>query len=185
MLLALLEKLARALKRRSIPYMVIGGQAVLVHGTPRTTEDIDVTLGVDVDRLDDVRALVAESGWRSLIEPPEEFVSRTMVLPCIDPATELRIDIVFSRTEYERQAIERAVPKKIGRTDVWFAAAEDLVVHKVLAGRPRDLEDARSVLLRNPQLEIPYVRQWLGTLEEAIGEPIVARLDALLSGIRT
>ena len=30
--------------------MVIGGQAVLVHGQPRLTQDIDITLGVEPAR---------------------------------------------------------------------------------------------------------------------------------------
>ena len=77
MLLALLEKLARELDRRSIPYMVIGSQAVLVHGEPRTTENIDVTLGVDTDRLMDVQSLVTEAGWRVLVDAPAQFVART------------------------------------------------------------------------------------------------------------
>ncbi|GJL55165.1 MAG: hypothetical protein NPIRA02_22970 [Nitrospirales bacterium] len=39
-------KISKTLKRRRIPYMVIGGQAVLVYGEPRLTRDIDVTLKV-------------------------------------------------------------------------------------------------------------------------------------------
>lgn len=42
----LLERLAGSLDRHKIPYMVIGGQAVLVYGEPRLTRDIDVTVGV-------------------------------------------------------------------------------------------------------------------------------------------
>jgi hypothetical protein len=35
--------------------MVIGGQAVLLHGESRLTRDIDITLGVDASRLEKVR----------------------------------------------------------------------------------------------------------------------------------
>ena len=31
--------------------MLIGGQAVLLYGEPRLTRDIDITLGVDVDKI--------------------------------------------------------------------------------------------------------------------------------------
>ncbi len=34
--------------------MLIGGQAVLLHGRPRLTEDIDITVGADPGRLDEV-----------------------------------------------------------------------------------------------------------------------------------
>ncbi|MDI3467220.1 MAG: hypothetical protein OJF50_006041 [Nitrospira sp.] len=43
----LLERLATALDLAKIPYMIIGGQAVLLYGEPRLTRDIDVTLGID------------------------------------------------------------------------------------------------------------------------------------------
>ena len=51
MLESLLEKTAAALENAAIPYMIIGGQAVLVYGEPRLTKDIDITLGVGLDRL--------------------------------------------------------------------------------------------------------------------------------------
>ncbi|GAF75408.1 unnamed protein product, partial [marine sediment metagenome] len=47
----ILAKLARALDKNNIPYMIIGGQAVLLYGEPRLTRDIDVTLGDDIDIL--------------------------------------------------------------------------------------------------------------------------------------
>jgi hypothetical protein len=58
----LLAKLAWALDGAAIPYMVIGGQAVLVHGEPRLTRDIDVTLGVDNSALDRILALGVSIG---------------------------------------------------------------------------------------------------------------------------
>jgi len=62
---SLLERIATALDAAAIPYMVIGGQAVLVHGEPRLTRDIDITLGVDIDRLGQVLAVTwpAACGW--------------------------------------------------------------------------------------------------------------------------
>lgn len=45
----LLEDIALGLEKRSVDYMVIGGQALLVYGEPRFTKDIDVTLGLDAE----------------------------------------------------------------------------------------------------------------------------------------
>jgi hypothetical protein len=42
----LLARLARALDDRRLPFMLIGGQAVLVHGVPRLTVFMEVTLWV-------------------------------------------------------------------------------------------------------------------------------------------
>ena len=40
----ILEKLGIILEQKKIPYMIIGGQAVLLYGDPRLTKDIDLTL---------------------------------------------------------------------------------------------------------------------------------------------
>ena len=59
--------------------MVIGGQAVLIYGEPRLTRDIDITLGVGPERLADVLALARVSGWRVLVEKPDEFVHKSQI----------------------------------------------------------------------------------------------------------
>ena len=38
----LIARIAAALGKARIPYMVIGGQAVLLHGEPRLTRDLDL-----------------------------------------------------------------------------------------------------------------------------------------------
>ena len=42
-----------------------------------------------------------------------------------------------------------------------FASPEDVIIHKIFAGRPRDMEDVRSILLRNDNVDIPYIQSWL------------------------
>ena len=55
--------ISSTLERCNIPYMLIGGQAVLIYGEPRLTRDIDITLGVDVDKIEDVISVANEPGW--------------------------------------------------------------------------------------------------------------------------
>lgn len=174
----LLERLAQGLDQAGLPYMIIGGQAVLLYGEPRLTRDIDITLGVDVDRLADLVALVDQLHLRPLAEP-ESFARRTMVLPCADPETDIRIDFIFSFTPYERDAIARATVVNIGTTRVRFATVEDLIVHKMLAGRPRDLEDIRSVLLKQRQADLAAIRHRLAEFSRTLDQSLVEQFDAL------
>jgi hypothetical protein len=67
--------------------MLIGGQAVLLHGRPRLTEDINITLGVDPSRLPVVREACTALGLAPLPEKIEEFVRDTFVLPVHDVDT--------------------------------------------------------------------------------------------------
>lgn len=164
----ILSRIASSLEKHCIPYMIIGGQAVLLYGEPRLTRDIDVTLGVNTDHLDQLLAIVQELLLKPVLEKVESFVQQTMVLPALDEATGVRVDFIFSFTPYETQAIERARQLMIREQQVRFAAPEDLIIHKVFAGRPRDLEDIRSVLLKNPATDRTYIKEWLKEFDLAM-----------------
>jgi hypothetical protein len=171
----LLEAIARGLERLGIPYMLIGGQAVLLYGEPRLTRDIDVTLGVGPERLSEVLEWVRGNGWQVLVEAPVEFVGKTMILPCLEPASGIRMDLIFSFSPYEQQALKRARRVPLSRAQVCFASLEDLIIHKVLAGRPRDLEDVRGILLKNPGFDLEYIHRWLREFDRSLGEKSLER----------
>ncbi len=170
---SLLKRLARGLSRARIPYMVIGGQAVLLYGEPRLTRDIDVTLGLGVGEVDRVVTVTERLGLKTIIRNYRAFVNKTMVLPVIEPRTSIRVDFIFSFTEYERQAISRSRRVRLGNTGVRFASLEDLIIHKVMAGRPRDIEDVQSIILRTPKYDVRYVTKWLKILERNVDEELV------------
>ena len=164
--------------------MVIGGQAVLVHGEPRLTKDIDITLAAGLEKLDQVLHLAGDSDLEPLVDP-DDFTAKTMVLPCIHRESGIRVDFIFSFSPYEAEAIARAVEIEINDAGVRFAAAEDLIVHKVLAGRARDLEDVRSVLLKNPELDRRLVERILADLQASldVGSTLVDRFTEIVNGL--
>jgi len=164
----LLKRVGKELDRVGIPYMVIGGQAVLLYGEPRLTKDIDITLGIGVDGLEKVKEVAKKINLKILVDNPEEFVSRTMVLPLMDEKSNIRVDFIFSYSSYERQAIERAVDVKIGGVNVKFASLEDVVIHKIIAGRARDIEDVKVILLKNPNYDARYIKKWLREFDRSL-----------------
>jgi len=179
----LLAKLARALDGAGIPYMVIGGQAVLVHGEPRLTRDIDITLGADSSALTRVLDLAKIIGLTPTVREVEEFVQKTNVLPLSDQPSAIRVDLIFSFTPYEAQAIRRAISLRVLDTPVRFATAEDLIIHKLVAGRPRDLEDVRGVVTRQKHLDETYLKHWLPTFREVVGRDLLQELESINSGL--
>jgi predicted nucleotidyltransferase len=178
----LLARLTRTLEDGGIPFMLIGGQAVLLHGEPRLTQDIDVTLGVGPGRLDEVLVLCPKMGLTPLPEDVAAFVRGTFLLPARDGSTGIRVDLIFSTTPYEGEAIAHAERVKVGGEDVPFATAEDLIIHKLFAARPRDLEDAAGVVRRKgPELDWAYLERWC---EEFAGVPGREGMPALLDELR-
>ena len=157
----LIAAISRELEVLHIPFMLIGGQAVLLHGEPRLTADVDITLGVSPEALADVLAAARAAKLSILPEDPFAFVRDTFVLPVSQPETGIRVDLIFSTTSYEAQAIDRAVRASVGGREVPFASVEDLLLHKLFAGRPRDMEDVAGVLRRKSELiDWEYVERW-------------------------
>lgn len=166
----LLRKIANELNKLRMPYIVIGGQAVLLYGEPRLTKDIDITLGVGIEEVEKIKNAVQKLALRMLVDNPEEFVKKTMVLPVMDDKTGIRVDFIFSFSLYEKQAIERAVDVKFGTTAVKFASLEDVVIHKIIAGRGRDIEDVKAILLKNPNYNVRYIKGWLKEFDKSLNE---------------
>ncbi len=176
MITALIKRLARYLDENKIPYMIIGGQAVLLYGTPRLTRDIDITLGIDTDQFLVIDKLCKDLDLRVLSDDPERFAAQTKVLPVEDTASRIRVDFIFSFTPYERQALDRASKVMMKGYPVSFASREDVIIHKMLAARAVDLEDVRHILARSRQhIDLAYIRRWLSEFStlpehERIGE---------------
>ena len=163
----LIKKIAQKLDKDKIPYMVIGGQAVLVYGRPRLTQDIDITLGIDADDFAIVEKVCKKLKLNILPEKPEDFAKQTRVLPAEEPKSKIRVDFIFSFSEYERQAIERTRPVDIDDYPVRFASCEDIIIHKMVSGRAIDLEDVKSILIKNKSsIDVKHIRKWLLELSD-------------------
>lgn len=158
----LIQKISQQLDRDNIPYMIIGGQAVLIYGRPRLTRDIDITLGLHTDQFSKIASLCQKLKLVSLTENPEDFARQTMVFPIEDPVSKIRIDFIFSFSEYEAQAIRNTRSVLIENYPVKFASCEDVIIHKMIAGRAIDDEDVKSILAKNKTtLDMKYIEKWL------------------------
>lgn len=176
----LLKKIATSLFNHNIPYIIIGGQAVLLYGEPRLTRDIDITLGLNTDKLKILLPILDEIGVSPLIKDINEFIKETMVLPTQEPKSGIRVDFIFSFIPYERQAIRNANEIKIGSTRVCFASLEDTIIHKIFAGRPRDIEDVKGILLKNPNPNTGYIKKWLKEFDKGLEGDFLRTFEALI-----
>jgi hypothetical protein len=162
-----LARLHRTLADLAVPHMVIGGLANALWGVPRATLDIDLTLWVEDPAIPNViRSLC--SRFTCLSDSPDDFVRQTRVLPV--EVEDVKADLIFGVLPYEREAIGRAVTRRVAGEAVPFCTAEDLVIHKIVSERQRDRDDAREVLLvQRGKLDLAYleprVRELAGLLD--------------------
>lgn len=159
------------LAKLGLPYVLIGGLAVQYWGEPRLTVDADVTVSAppnDPEGL--VRTLVER--FPSRIDDPIAFVRQSrMVL--IRASNGCPVDISLALPGYEDAVMCRAVdyelePGKVIR----LCSAEDLIIHKTVAGRPQDLRDIEGVIARrHSSLDVAYVRRWLTEFAAILEDP--------------
>ena len=180
----LLAKISKALEQEGVPYMVIGGQAVLIYGEPRFTRDIDITLGVDTDQAARIFKIARELSLEPRENATEEFVKRNALLTVEDRETKIVVDFIFSFLPYERQAIQRAKLVHIGAASVRFATAEDTIIHKLFAGRPLDIEDAKSIVNNTRDLDKSYLKRWLKDFSGVAGRDLVREYDAIEAEVK-
>ena len=164
--------------------MVIGGQAVLAYGEYRFTRDIDITLGVDTDQLPAVLSVVEQVGLSPLVDS-ETFVPDYLILPCVENESGIRVDLIFSFSGFEREAIRRARDIDILGVAVRYASPEDLIIQKTVAGRPQDVLDVENILLKNPDLDADYILHWLEQMETVVDAPLVETFRKLYEETRS
>lgn len=163
----LLSALAPVLARWGRWY-VFGAQAVIGYGVPRLSADVDVTLALDPD--DPVRFAreMDEAGFALRVADPD-FIRRTRVMPFVHRATGMPLDVVLAGSGLEEEFLNRAVISHVGGTGVPLIEVGDLIVAKVLASRPKDIDDARALWrLHRRNIDASRIRQTLRLLEEAL-----------------
>ena len=51
-------------------------------------------------------------------------------------------------------------------------------------GRPRDLEDVKGMLVKNPGADIDYVKSWLREFADSLAEPFQEQFERVLEESR-
>jgi hypothetical protein len=159
---------------RSVAYAVIGGLAVQVWGNARLTTDADLTVAspLSAGSADLVRLITGQFSSRSAA--PLDFARQTRMI-LITASNGVDVDISLALPGYEDQLFGRTVDYEIeaGKT-IRVCSAEDLIIHKAVAGRPQDLSDIQGVVYRQGEtLDTAYIRQWLAAFAEALADPAV------------
>jgi len=133
--------------------------------------DVDVTVEIDPEEAVDLVAEMERAGFKLRIRDVEGFVAATRVLPFLDLATELPLDVVLAGPGLEELFLERARDVEISGTTISVISPEDLIVTKILAGRSKDLDDVRGILNeRGERLDLDQIRETLDLLEQALGQ---------------
>lgn len=163
-----------------IPYAVMGGLAVRIHGIPRPTYDVDLTITAKGDRLQQMFAEVESRGYTIPAAYRGGWLDRVADMPIVKLRTYIEdgkgidVDLFLTESAFQESLMGRRISCEISDRRVDVVSPEDLVLLKLLANRPRDLGDIQDIRFMQRQLDELYMRSWA----EPLG--ISDRLDSLL-----
>jgi len=137
---------------RGVDFVVVGGMAMVLHGSARVTHDLDICYAMDQSNLDLLgRALVDLGAKLRGVDDDVPFVPdgqtlrKTGILTLETP--EGRIDLLFQPAgapSYE-ELRRRAIRMDLGDYGVLVASLDDLAAMKRAAGRAKDLIDLEEI----------------------------------------
>jgi hypothetical protein len=163
------------------PYVVMGGMAVRFYGIPRATYDVDFTVALERERLPELYLRVRELGY-SIPDPYDAgWVDSVAGMPLVKARLYLEgrgidVDLFLAESRFQKQLLLHRRQELLDDAPIWLVSPEDLILLKLLAGRPRDHADIGDILFTQGKLDEDYMRQWakeLGVvtdLERAIAQ---------------
>ena len=164
-----IRELHEFLTSQGIPYALIGGIAVQFWGEPRYTQDVDLTVVLDMAHERELVHTIT-SHFAPRISNADVFALDNRVI-LVRSASGCPIDISLGLPGYEEEVIARAVSVDLSPNarGIRVFTAEDLVVMKIVAGRPRDMDDMEGIIIRQQDaLDIDYIRLKLKGFDELL-----------------
>jgi hypothetical protein len=166
----LLDDLRRTFDALGVSWYLFGAQAAVAYGVARLTADVDVTIRPPATPTSEWLAELQRYGFEPRFTD-REFVERTRVLPVVHIRSGLPVDLVLAGPGLEDDLLQRAVVQSIDGVPVPVIEIADLVILKVLAGRPKDLDDVLELLrIHGDSIDAIRVRTVLKALEDALGQ---------------
>jgi hypothetical protein len=125
---------------KNIKYLVVGGYAVIKHGAPRFTGDIDVWIDTEEQNAKRVYQALVDFGAPVSTLTYKDFMAEGFFFQMGIPPN--RIDILMSLKDMSfKECFENKVFSKLDIGEVPFISKPDLIKAKKIAARPKDLAD--------------------------------------------
>ena len=146
------------LNRTAIDYAIVGGVAVMYHGVPRTTVDIDFIFQINDEEIAAFVDFLNSKGFEASADDLRIALSENSHCTAFYENSLLRLDIQGVNSLFDRMTLERAVSVVFLNTTIKLGTAEDTLVNKILFQSEQDLRDALGILFRNrEQLDFEYI----------------------------
>ncbi len=148
----LIQKITESFKAHKVPFAIVGGYAVALHGALRGTVDVDIVI-----RLKKKDFLGAEAALKSLglnsrlpvtaeevFQFRQEYIERRNLVAWtfVNPNRPIEIVDIILTEDLSEHTITTI---RVGKMSLPVLEIGELIAMKKRSGRPQDLEDVRAL----------------------------------------
>jgi hypothetical protein len=165
-----LQKIAAALDRAGVAYMLTGSFASAYYGSLRSTQDIDLVVSATPPQLQAFIQSLPNGEYYADLDAALEAYKRESLFNVIDLKTGWKIDLIIRKSRaFSHEEFGRRRPINLQGLSLFVASAEDVILAKLewskLAQSQRQIEDAAGIFkIQRNSLDRPYLEQWVREL---------------------
>lgn len=136
----------KLLSKERVPHVIVGGAALVLHGIPRSTLDIDIVIPAEKEAMQKLFVIAQRRGFNSrqaaLLEISDraELLIGQWITFCDADGRDI-IDIFFETSKKFRELYRHSKKRRLGSSQLHIASLVDLEKMKKSSGRPIDLAD--------------------------------------------
>ncbi len=164
-LTVVIHELIAVFNRSQIPYALLGGVAVRAYSIPRATYDVDFNLSVQSSQLPSLFSSIEELGYTIPEAYRGGWIDTVGGMPLVKvrfyvAGKSIDADVFLTETPFQRSAMSRRVLTEVEGQAAYVVTAEDLILFKLIADRPRDRIDIADILFTQGELDWHYIETW-------------------------
>lgn len=169
-LASFLAFVVRSLRAADIPFMLTGSLVAAYYGTPRATQDIDVVVESQPDRLKEFVNSLRAAGMYVDLDAALEALRTGGQFNAIDPETGWKADLIIRKSRpFSESEFSRRRESELFGVEVALATLEDLIIAKLEWSELGDSElqrrDIRELLdIAGDSIDRAYLEHWINTL---------------------
>lgn len=191
-----LVTLARVAKEVAASWAVVGGQALVAHGVPRDTLDLDVL--VEREQLGALAVALVEAGWDALAfdrasgsyvrvpSPRAHYFDDPVLFDCAEERimfplrapSGFDVDLLAAQHPVERAMIAEANQRKLYDASIPLAPLGGVMLVKVKADRTKDIGALEQSAEHLPRRTTEAAIEWARRFDPASADDLAAVLRA-------
>ena len=138
------KEFIQLLNENRVEYLLVGGYAVVLHGYPRLTGDMDIWVRPSAENAEKVVKTLNDFGVGSLGFKLEDFSTEGKVNQLGVPPVRIDVITAIDGVTFDKAYAGRSVIEVHG-LKISLIGFDDLLTNKKKSGRPRDIDDLNNL----------------------------------------